>query len=433
MKLVLGLGITGFSIAQFLAQQGADFKVADSRQKPTLLPEFSANFPLIEVSTGVWQLSLLDEVDEIFISPGIAQNEQIVAWAREKDIEITSDIELFSRYAQAPVVGITGTNGKSTVTQLLGTMARASGKKVAIGGNIGKPALDCLHDDIELYVLELSSYQLDYTKKLKLFTGVVLNITPDHLDRYASFEHYKASKLSLYQYCQNSVINIDDSLIPKKASAVHFGLEIPKSSQNFGTVTCHESCYFLKGDDVLLGVDDIQLIGEHNISNILAALALGEQIGLDMQAMTECIKTFKGLAHRLEWIAHKQGVEFYNDSKATNVRSSVTALKALISKHKNIVLIAGGAIKDEDYAPLFELIDKEVLGVVLIGQSAAEFDQGICNTQTIHAKNMLEATTLAQAMIDDGAVVLSPGCASFDMFDNFEHRGDAFKQAVLSL
>jgi UDP-N-acetylmuramoylalanine--D-glutamate ligase len=430
MKLVLGLGITGFSIARFLIKQNINFKLADSRLQPVLLVKFLAEFANIKVSTGSWQRSLLNNVDEIFISPGIAQNELIVIWAKEQNIEITSDIELFSRFAQAPIIGITGSNGKSTVTQLLGEMALKSGKKTAIGGNIGKPALDCLDDDIEIYVLELSSYQLDYSKNLKLFTGVVLNITPDHLDRYKSFEHYTASKLSLYQYCQNLVINIDEPLIPKQISGVYFGMDMPKSDTDFGTVTCHGSCYFLKGDDVLMGADEIALIGKHNISNILATLTLGDQIGLDMPTMIDCAKTFKGLEHRLEWVSRQQNIEFYNDSKATNSLSSIVAIKALISKHKNIVLIAGGVAKSEDYTDLFKIIDKNIVGLVLIGKSSSMFKRGIYSTQTLQAKDMTQAVLLAKSMINNGAVVLSPGCASFDMFDNFEHRGRVFKQAV---
>ncbi len=431
MKLVLGLGVTGFSIARFLLQHKVAFKVADSRQTPKLLSEFLSEFPLIKPFLGDWDESLLEEVDEIFISPGVAQQETIVIWALEKGINIVSDIELFSRYALAPVIGITGSNGKSTVTQLLGDMAKASGKKVAVGGNIGIPALDCLQDEVELYILELSSYQLDYSKKLNLYAGVVLNITPDHLDRYDSFEHYAASKLSLYQYCQHLVINLDEPLIPQKTSAIHFGINMPKQDQDFGTVTCHGSCYFLKGDEVLMDVDEMQLIGGHNVANILAVLALGDQIGIDMSIMIDCIKTFKGLEHRLEWVSDKKGIVFYNDSKATNASASVTALKALINKHENIVLIAGGMAKDEDYTELFKLIDQNVFGVVLIGQSATDFEHGIHIAKTIHAQNMNEAVSLAKGMINNGVVLLSPACASFDMFDNFEHRGLEFKRAIL--
>jgi len=431
MKLVLGLGITGFSIARFLLQQKIAFKVADSRQAPQRLSEFLSEFPTVEVALDGWSKSTLEEVDEIFISPGIAQNEEIVIWALEQGIDIVSDIELFSRYVQAPVIGITGSNGKSTVTQLLGEMVEASGKKVAVGGNIGKPALECLHDEVELYVLELSSYHLDYSKNLNLLTGVVLNITPDHLDRYQSFEHYTNSKLSLYHYCQNLIINMDEPLVPEQASATHFGINIPKQEQDFGTVTCHGSCYFLKGDEVLMGVDEMQLIGEHNVANILAALALGDQIGLNMVTMTDCVKIFKGLEHRLEWVTDKQGIAFYNDSKATNALASITALKALIDKHENIVLIAGGLAKDEDHAEFFELIDRDVFGVVLIGQSAMDFEHGIHTAKTIHAQDMREAVSLAKDMINNGVVLLSPACASFDMYDNFEHRGREFKRAVL--
>jgi len=430
MKLVLGLGDTGLSIARFLSKQNITYRLADSRTQPPFLSDYLSEFPNSEPVLGDWTQDLLADIDEIFISPGIAQTQSIVIWARAKNIPVTSDIELFSRYAKAPVIGITGSNGKSTVTQLLGEMIANGGKKVAVGGNIGKPALDCLDDKTEYYVLELSSYQLDYTQNLNLLTGVVLNITPDHLDRYDSFEQYIDSKLSLYQYCQHLVVNIDESLVPKKQSAKHFGVNMPKQPTDFGTVTCHGSCYFLKGDDVLMYVGDMQLIGEHNVTNVLAALALGDQIGLSTDSMVESIKAFKGLEHRLEWVAKKQGVDYYNDSKATNVVSTLKALNALIDRHENIVLIAGGIAKQEDYTPLFNLIDKDVAGVVLIGQSAKILGEGIKKPSVSYADSMDEAVSLAGDMVNDGVVLLSPACASFDMFDNFEARGEAFKQVV---
>ena len=430
MKLVLGLGDTGFSIARFLSKQNIAYKLADSRTQPPFLSDYLSEFPNSKPVLGDWTQDLLVDIDEIFISPGIAQTQSIVVWAREQGIPVISDIELFSRYANAPVIGITGSNGKSTVTQLLGEMIANEGKKVAVGGNIGKPALDCLDDAIEYYVLELSSYQLDYTQNLNLFTGVVLNITPDHLDRYDSFEKYIDSKLSLYQYCQHLVVNIDEPLVPKKKAVKHFGMDMPKQPTDFGTVTCHGSCYFLKGDDVLLYVGDMQLIGEHNITNVLAALALGDAIGLSADSMVESIKAFKGLEHRLEWVAKKQGVDYYNDSKATNVVSTIKALNALIDRHENIVLIAGGIAKQEDYTPLFDLIDKDVVSVVLIGQSAKTLGEGIKKSSVNYVDSMDEAVNLAASMVNDGVVLLSPACASFDMFDNFEARGKAFKQAI---
>jgi len=430
MKLILGLGSTGLSIARFLSKHQIAYRLADSRIQPPFLSDYLAEFSGFEPVLGDWTKNLLTGIDEVFISPGIARTQAIVVWAREKNIPVTSDIELFSRYAQAPIIGITGSNGKSTVTQLLGEMIANEGKQVAIGGNIGKPALDCLDDTIDYYVLELSSYQLDYTQDLNLLTGVVLNITPDHLDRYDSFSQYTDSKLSLYQHCQHLVVNIDEMLIPKKQLAKHFGVDMPKQPTDFGTVTCHDSCYFLKGDDVLMCVGDMQLIGEHNITNVLAALALGDTIGLSADSMVESIKAFKGLEHRLEWVAQKQGVDYYNDSKATNVISTIKALNALIDQHENIVLIAGGVAKQEDYTPLFNLIDKDVASVVLIGQSAQTLGAGIKKSIAGYADSMDDAVSLASSMINDGVVLLSPACASFDMFDNFEDRGKAFKRAI---
>ncbi|ABL02493.1 UDP-N-acetylmuramoylalanine--D-glutamate ligase [Candidatus Ruthia magnifica str. Cm (Calyptogena magnifica)] len=432
MKLVLGLGKTGFSIARFLSEQNIDYKIADSRTNPPLLSKYPDAFSKSLLTLGSWTLDLLKKVDEIFISPGIAQNESIVIWAKEQNIPVISDIELFSRFAKAPIIGITGSNGKSTVTQLLTQMIINAGMQVAMGGNIGTPVLDCLNEKIEYYVLELSSYQLDYSHHLNLIVGVVLNITPDHLDRYQNFKHYINSKLSLYQHCQHLVINLDEPLTPPKVNAKCFGISIPKQADDFGTVTCHDTYYLLKGDNVLMSINEVQLIGEHNTRNILAALALGDQIRLPIISMIQSIKNFKGLEHRLEWVAKKQNIDYYNDSKATNAISTITAIQALMRKHQNIVLILGGIAKQENYTPLFKLINKSITSVILIGQSAQQFEQEI-NTNTSHAKTMKDAVNVAHSMINNGTILLSPGCASFDMFDDFEHRGRAFKECVFSI
>ena len=411
MKLILGNGKTAQSIAHFLDRK-------------------NVLFTLLEDTREIKDKDILQGIDEIFISPGIPQTQDIVIWARAQNIPITSDIELFSRFAKAPIIGITGSNGKSTVTQLLGEMIANDGKKVAIGGNIGKPALDCLSDEIDYYVLELSSYQLDCTQNLELLTGVVLNITPDHLDRYPSFQHYVSSKLSLYHYCQHPVVNLDEPLTPKIDNIKYFGIDMPKQNSDFGTVNCHGSCYILKGDDTLMDVDDMLLIGQHNIANILAALALGDQIGLNTDSMVESIKTFKGLEHRLEWITKKQNIDYYNDSKATNAIATITALNALIDKYENIVLIAGGLKKQEDYSALFELINNNVSNVVLIGQSAKELGNNIHSAKITYAKSIEAAVNTASTLIDSGAILLSPACASFDMFDDFEQRGRMFKHYI---
>ncbi len=430
MKLILGLGKTGFSIARFLSEQNINYKIADSRMSPPYLSKYTSLLFKSTPILGMWTSSLLTEVDEVFISPGIAQSETIVGWAMKKNIPIISDIELFSRFAKAPVIGITGSNGKSTVTKLLTQMIVDSGMLVAIGGNIGIPALDCLNEKIEYYVLELSSYQLDYSYHLNLITGVVLNITPDHLDRYKSFEYYINSKLSLYQYCQYSVVNLDEPLIPKQTNVKYFGINIPKKANDFGTVTYHNICYLLKGDNILMSIDEVQLIGEHNTKNILAALALGDQIKLPISSMIQSIKNFKALEHRLEWVAKKQNIDYYNDSKATNATSTIIAIQALMYKHQNIVLILGGIAKKEDYTLLFKFINKGITGVVLIGQSTHKFSQEINTNTTIYANTMQEAVNIARSMINNGVILLSPGCASFDMFDNFEHRGHVFKDCI---
>lgn len=423
MKLVLGLGDTGLSIAKFLAQQNIAYRIADSRSNPPFL-SICPQSPIL----GNWTQNLLSDIDEIFISPGIVQTEPIVVWASAQKIPIVSDIELFCRYAKAPIIGITGSNGKSTVTQLLGDMIANDGKKVAVGGNIGKPALDCLSDEVDYYVLELSSYQLDYTQNLTLLTGVVLNITPDHLDRYPNFEAYIASKLSLHKYCQQLVINLDEAYTKKQNKAQYFGINIPKNSTDFGTVTCHGSTYLLKGDESLMDIDDMLLIGQHNVANALAALTLGAQIGLNTASMIDTIKHFKGLKHRLEWVAKKQGIDYYNDSKATNAIATITAINALLPKYQDIALILGGIAKQEDYSDLFALINKHIANVILIGQSTEVFKNNI-RTQTTCANSMQEAVKLA-SNTNCQAVLLSPACASFDMFEDFEQRGRVFKEAI---
>ena len=410
MKLILGNGKTAQSIVHFLDRK-------------------HVLFTLIEDTTKIKSKDILQGIDEIFISPGIPQTQNIIIQAREKNIPVVSDIELFSRYAKAPIIGITGSNGKSTVTQLLGEMIANDGKKVAIGGNIGKPALNCLDDEVDYYVLELSSYQLDYTQNLQLLTAVVLNITPDHLDRYPSFKHYVDSKLSLYQHCQHPVINLGEPLTPKIDNSKYFSMEMPKQESDFGTVSCHGSRYILKGNDSLMDVNDIRLIGKHNIINVLAALTLGGEIGLNIDSMIASIKKFKGLEHRLEWVVKKDNIDYYNDSKATNTTATITALNALIDKYENIVLIVGGIKKQEDYTPLFKLINKHITAVVLIGKDAPQFEKEI-TTKTTRAKTMQDAVNTAQLMINNGTILLSPACTSFDMFDNFEQRGKMFKECI---
>jgi UDP-N-acetylmuramoylalanine--D-glutamate ligase len=430
MKLVLGLGITGLSVAKFLHKSNIDFTIADNRKSPPKLSEYiDLNIGPIAI-LGDWTQSLLDDVDEVIISPGIPENEKIVRWAKERDINVISDIQLFGKNTKTPIIGITGSNGKSTVTKLIGNMIKDSGKKVAIGGNFGKPALDLLNQNVDFYVLELSSYQLDYTSELNLEAGVVLNITPDHLDRYGDFESYISSKLKIYEFTKKKIFNLDEKNIESNFKQACFSINIPKKATDFGTVTCHGTCFLLKGDDVLMPIGDWQLIGEHNVSNVLAALSLGDQIGLNVDSMTNTIREFKGLEHRLEWVIKKGDIDFYNDSKATNAISALKAIKALSNFYENIVLIAGGIPKKEDYSELFEVIEDKISALVLIGEGSDFFEKNVTKVKTYKTSSMTEAVTKASSLLKSGVVLLSPACASFDMFENFEDRGKQFKEAI---
>lgn len=428
MKLILGLGETGLSLAKFLTSKGIEFKIADSRLMPPLIDEYIYTpTPVL----GDWTKDLLDGVDEAFISPGIAKSESIYVWLLEQKISVVSDIELFSRYVSSPVIGITGSNGKSTVTRLVGDMIQNSGYKVAVGGNLGMPALELISDDIEYYVLELSSYQLDYTSDLDLFIGVILNITPDHLDRYDSYQSYINSKLSIYNYCQNCVVNADEQYTKTITANKYFSTKA-KTDDLLKTIN-RVGDNLLNGNSLIISTNDIALMGEHNIENVMASFAIGALLGLPINAMTKTVRHFKGLEHRLERVAIVDNKEYFNDSKATNVISAITGLTAIVSSYNQIVLIAGGIAKKEDYSELYNLINDKVSYVILIGISADYLAKGVDNSKVKFASTMKDAVNLASGLIDSGAILLSPACASFDMFDNFEKRGHEFKKSVFRL
>jgi UDP-N-acetylmuramoylalanine--D-glutamate ligase len=431
MKLILGLGITGLSVARFFFKNEISFRIADTRQEPPMLEVSKKEGLLSDAYFGDWNEHILTGISEVIISPGVAESEDIVIWMRKKNISIISDIELFGRYAMAPIIGITGSNGKSTVTQLLGEMAFADGKNAVICGNIGKPVMDSLSDEAELYVVELSSYQLDYTNKLSLLTGVITNITPDHLDRYSSFSDYISSKLSIYKYCQFSTVNMDLDLANDVDGDNYYGIELNNSRCDF-VAKKNGSTYevFHKGISLITS-NDLVVVGKHNIENLLAALTLGYRFGLSLKVMTQAAIDFKGLEHRLEFISTRNNVDYYNDSKSTNAISTKTAINALFEKYNNLTLIAGGISKKEDYSELFQLINEKVSAVVLIGQCRNDFSKQITAPHVEVVESMKKAVSMATSMTEGGAVLLSPGCASFDMFVDFNDRGETFKRHVL--
>ena len=430
MKLILGMGLTGLSVARFFSSNNIDYRIADSRLSPPMLGKCKKENLLSDYHLGDWQESLLDSITEIIISPGIAETEAIVGWARLQKIPVISDIELFGRHAKAPIIGITGSNGKSTVTQLLGEMAIGSGKNAVICGNIGKPVMESLSDEAELYVVELSSYQLDYTNNLNLLTGVVTNITPDHLDRYPNYDVYIASKLNLYRYCQYSVINLDESLVQGIKGDSYYAIEEVTQSCDFNAKKIDGVYKIYQGKDILMTSDDLMVLGRHNVENVLAALTLGQQVGLSVQEMIQVAKSFTGLPHRLEWVINLNGVDYYNDSKSTSAISTITAIEALSDRYKSIVLIAGGIAKKEDYSKLFQLISEKIDAVILIGESGTLFSQQINGCPVSIVESMKQAVISSKAIAKEGAILLSPGCASFDMFVDFNERGEVFKRHV---
>lgn len=439
-RVVVGMGQTGFSCAQFLSQKKMSFCLVDTRSQPPLLQKFKDAFPQAGVQTGNIDPQLLANAQEIILSPGLSPDESFLAMARQKGVSVIGDIELFYRQAKAPVVAITGSNAKSTVTTLVGEMAKAAGIKVAVGGNLGTPALDLLAEDCALYVLELSSFQLELLDTFKAKVSAYLNLSEDHLDRYGSMQAYGAAKQRIFSGTEVAIYNADDlQTLPsdqKTSQLVSFTLRVPRSGQQFGVLYEGDKAFLAKGQEKLLAVNALKIFGMHNVANALAALAIGEAAGFSMSAMLETLKTFAGLPHRCQWVATIKGVRYINDSKGTNVGATLAAIEGLAATgQKNIVLIAGGEGKAADFLPLRAACERAVKACVLIGRDATLIAHAIGDAaQLVYAMDMRSAVQAAANLATKGdSVVLSPACASFDMFKNYEHRGDCFVAAVEEL
>ena len=433
--LVVGMGATGMSVVKYLRALGEQVVVVDSRAQPPRLPEMQQFYADVPVYCGEFDSALFEQARRIVLSPGVPLATPALQHAKQAGIEITGDIDLFAHEVAAPVIGITGSNGKSTVTTLLNDMALRAGVRVAMGGNIGTPVLDLLADEHQLYVLELSSFQLETMQALQLEAGVVLNISADHMDRYADFASYTQSKYALYQHSRKWVVNLDDAVAsapPFTATQVTgFTLNTPKQNE-FGVCADKAADWLCFGTEKLLRVSDMKIKGRHNVANALAALALGQYAGLDMNAMLDSLREFAGLAHRTQWVAEKNGVNWFNDSKATNVGAALAAISGLPGRH---VLIAGGEGKGADFSALREVAPQHLRAVVLIGRDAGMIEQALGDSVVkVHASDIDDAVKQAAALAMQGDnVLLSPACASFDMFNNFEHRGDEFMRAVREL
>jgi len=432
--LVLGLGRTGLSSARYLDRKGLEVRVADTRGAPPGLAALREQVPRADIRTGAFESSLLDGVAQVVISPGLSLREPVATEALSRGLPVIGDIELFAREAQAPVAAITGTNGKSTVTALLAEIANAAHCPAIAGGNLGEPALDLLERAVpELYVLELSSFQLETTHSLATTTATVLNVTPDHMDRYGSVADYAAAKARIFDGCAVAVINADDPLVrgmPRAGQRViSFGLADADADYTLAEVP--EPALTCRGE-ALLPVSAMRLQGMHNVANALAALAMCEAIGLPRGPVLEALAAFGGLAHRTQWVADVDGVRYINDSKGTNVGATLAAVSGLAGP---LVLIAGGDGKGQDFGPLREAFLGKVRHVVLIGRDAGALAaalDGVCSTQTAGDMRSAVLATRAAARVGD-TVLLSPACASLDMFRDYAHRGDEFADAVRSL
>jgi len=437
IKAVIGAGITGLSVARFLAQQKQAFVLLDTRQSPPHLEAIKNEFPDVQLELGELNPETLLHCEEIILSPGIAMDTPAIAAAKNAGIPVVGDIEIFGRYAKAPIVAITGSNAKSTVTTLVGEMAAQAGIKVAVGGNLGTPALELLSDDVELYVMELSSFQLETVTKLNAKVATILNISPDHLDRYSDMRAYILAKLRVYFGAENIVVNRNDILthppLSANAKPIYFGGKADFGS--FGVIEENDEIYLAQNLQPLMPARELKISGKHNVDNALAALALGHAAGIPMAAMIQTLKTFRGLPHRCEFVANINGVDFYNDSKGTNIGATVAAISGLARNPAQLIVIAGGEGKGQDFRELKPALKKNACRLVLIGRDAPLIAKAVSDVVDIDfANSMIDAVAKGFSQAKSGdAVLLSPACASFDMFKNYEDRGEKFCAAVQEL
>ncbi|MBF7692754.1 UDP-N-acetylmuramoyl-L-alanine--D-glutamate ligase [Acinetobacter pollinis] len=441
LKVVVGLGISGVSAVNFLVDAGYRVAVTDSRETPPGCEKIPAN---IEKVFGSIDEELLLQAEEIILSPGLPLDLPEIQQAITKGIPVISEIQLLRRATDVPVVAITGSNAKSTVTTLIGQMAQAAGKNVAVGGNLGRPALDLLKDKPELIILELSSFQLETTSNLNAEVAVVLNMSEDHLDRHGNMLNYHQAKHRIFQQVKKVVYNRDDALtrplIPDSTPIQSFGLNAPDMNE-YGILRDTDGTMWLaRGRERLLRTDLMYIQGMHNMANALACLALGEAIGLPQDRMLDTLKTFKGLEHRCEYVTTKQEVRYYNDSKGTNVGATVAAVEGLgqalaSNTAGKVALILGGVGKGQDFTVLRTALERFVKVVVLIGEDASQISQAIDGaTEVVFAKTLQEAVDICQEMtVPNDVVLLSPACASFDMFKNYGDRGHQFVKYVETL
>lgn len=440
LHIVIGLGLTGLSCIRFLSQHRLPFVVMDSRENPPNLEKFRLEYPGVAVYTGTaWPQELLNQAACLVVSPGVPIAMPAIQTANAHGVEIIGDIELFARHNQVPVIAITGANGKSTVTTLVGEMAKAAGKKVAVIGNIGTPVLEALAapQDYDLMVMELSSFQLETTRSLRPLAATVLNITPDHMDRYASVADYAAAKHRIYHQAQHAIINQQDPLsashdLQAQTTCHYFTLAEPKQDE-WGLRWQDDTCWLAHGEELLLPTSKMKMFGQHNYANALSALALGHASGLPMESMLQALQTFSGLAHRCQTVACVNDVQWINDSKGTNIGACQAALEGIGKQLTGkIVLLLGGDGKGADFSDLGPMVTRFCRELIVMGKDTPLIQQALAQkVATRVANNMQEAVQIAsKAAMAGDVVLLSPACSSLDQYRDFAHRGEIFVEAV---
>ncbi len=431
--LIVGLGKTGFSVAKFLQQYGIQFAVIDSRNKPPMNDALIQAYPDTAIFTGGFDKSAFDVATHLVVSPGVSLQENSIQKVIQARTKIVSDIDLFACATDQPIIAVTGSNGKSTVTTMLESMGNRSAIRTVAGGNLGIPALDLLDESVELYVIELSSFQLERTSALNAKAATVLNISPDHLDRHHTLAGYIEAKQKVFSGNGRMILNEDDAIVKDMVVAnrefISFSLQ---TNTGFHLEERLGEIYLMDGTSPLMKQKELPLEGMHNVANALAALALGKTVGLDMQSMCRALRDFKGLEHRMQRVAKVKGVTWVNDSKATNIGACVAALQGCQEK---IVLIAGGDAKGAEMTELIPVIKEKTKCVVLIGKDANKIELAINGcVPSYQAKTIKEAVQIAAELANAGeSVLLSPACASMDQFKNYQERGDKFMAAVLEL
>jgi UDP-N-acetylmuramoylalanine--D-glutamate ligase len=438
--LVLGLGDSGLASIRWLARRGARLRAADTRAAPPSLGAVRAEHPGLDVVLGAFDEALLAGMDAVVASPGVALREPLLRAAAARGIEVVGDIEIFAREVAdvapgARVLGVTGTNGKSTVTALAGAMGTRAGWRTCVAGNIGPPALDALASAegraAELFVIELSSYQLETTSSLALDAAAMLNLSQDHMDRYDSMADYARAKERIFRHAKTRVVNRDDAWSRAMGAAhgtLSFGLGAPRDESEWGLDAARE--FLCRGAERLLPAEAMAMKGLHNAANALAAHALVSALGAPSRPLAEAAREFEGLRHRVELVAEARGVRFFDDSKGTNVGATVAALEGFSQR---VVLIAGGDGKGQDFAPLVPAVKARARAVVLIGRDAPLLAAALApaGVPMQHAATLAEAVEAASRAAQPGdAVLLSPACASLDMFRDYGHRGDVFAEAA---